>query len=275
MDMLQHVNNVTYVDYLQEARAALYDSHPELHRKGDEGVVVVRHEVDYVVPLTYRDRPVLVDTWVTQLRAASFTLAHEVYDETEHGRTVYLHASSLMAPFSLETGRPRRIVEQEKEVLGAYLEPAGPRRVLSSEGSATHVFPLRVRWSDLDPNQHVNNVKFVEYFQEARVGMFLSMTEPGEEPGHVAIARLDLDYRRPMLFRREPYEVHSWVSHVGSSSFTVAAEIRDPLADGEVLASSQVVLVSFDPVAQRSAPMSENYRGRLQEHFARATAPRS
>lgn len=267
MDMLQHVNNVTYVDYLQEARADLYATHADLHRQGDDGLVVVRHELDFVVPLTYRDRPVLVDTWVTSIRGASFTLAHEIYDETEDGRVVYLRASSLMAPFSVETGRPRRIVEDEKEVLGRYLEAAEPRPQLSSEGSGIHVYQLRVRWSDLDPNQHVNNVKFVEYFQEARVGMFLGLSEPGYEPGHVAIARMDLDYRRPMLFRREPYQVHSWVSHVGTSSFTVAAEIRD---GEEVLASSQVVVVSFDPVAQRSAPMSEAYRGVLQEQFALA-----
>lgn len=267
MDMLQHVNNVTYVDYLQEARADLYAAHADLHRQGDDGLVVVRHELDFVVPLTYRDRPVLVDTWVTSIRGASFTLAHEIYDETDDGRVVYLRASSLMAPFSLETGRPRRIGEDEKQVLGRYLEPAEPRPQLSSEGSGTHVYPLRVRWSDLDPNQHVNNVKFVEYFQEARISRFLSLAEPGDEPAHVVVARMDLDYRRPMLFRREPYAVHSWVSHVGTSSFTVAAEIRD---GEEVLATSQVVMVSFDAVAQRSAPMAESYRGRLQEQLALA-----
>lgn len=272
MDMLQHVNNVVYVDYLQEARADLYASHPELqrpaHDTGDEGLVVVRHELDFVRPLHFRDRPVLVDTWVTQVGGASFTLAHEVYDESDTGRVVYLRASSRLAPYTAETGLPRRLTDVEKAFLNTYLEPAEPRSELSRQGSGTHVYPLQVRWSDLDPNRHVNNVKFVEYFQEARVGWFAAITEPGDEPGHVAVARIDLDYRRSMTFRREPYEVHSWVSHVGTSSFTIAAEIRD---GDQVIATSQVVLVSFDPVAQRSAPMAEVYRARLQEQLALAT----
>lgn len=273
MDMLQHVNNVTYVDYLQEARADLYASHPELQRPvndtGDEGLVVVRHELDFLRPLHFHGKPVMVDTWVTQVGGASFTLAHEVYDEGSSGRVVYLRASSRLAPYNAETGMPRRLTDVEKAFLEGYREPAQPRPQLSREGTSTHVYPLYVRWSDLDPNRHVNNVKFVEYFQEARVGWFSAMTEPGDEPAHVAVARIDLDYRRPMTYRRTPYEVHSWVSHVGTSSFTIAGEIRD---GDEVMASSEVVLVAFDPVAQRSAPMAEVYRQRLQQQLALATA---
>src|SRR3954447_12099836 len=99
MDMLQHVNNVTYVDYLQEARIDMFTSHPEF-RGGEElgeGVVVVRHELEFRAPLTFRSRPVLVDSWITEIRAASFTMAYEVYDVSPAGeRTVYLRASSVL-----------------------------------------------------------------------------------------------------------------------------------------------------------------------------------
>ena len=60
MDMLRHVNNVTYVDYLQEARIDMFTSHPEF-RGGEElgeGVVVVRHELDFQAPLAFRSRPI-------------------------------------------------------------------------------------------------------------------------------------------------------------------------------------------------------------------------
>ena len=57
-----------------------------------------------------------------------------------------------------------------------------------------------------------------------------------------------------------PYDVHSWVSHVGRTSFTVAAEIRD--AD-ELLASSRVVLVGFDSTTQRAAELTPDQRARL------------
>jgi acyl-CoA thioester hydrolase len=265
MDMLRHVNNVTYVDYLQEARIDMFTSHPEF-RGGEElgeGVVVVRHELDFKAPLSFRSRPVLVDSWLTRIRAASFTMAYEVYDEPEASageRTVYLRASSVLAPFVFASERPRRLSDVEREVLGRYLDPAEERPELAGVGRSRHVYPLRVRWSDVDAYRHVNNVKYIEYFQEARIRYLMHLHQDGDQFGHLAVARADVDYRRPIFFRMTPYDVHSWVSHVGRTSFTVAAEIRD---GAEVLASSRAVLVGFDSATQRAAELTAHQRARL------------
>ncbi|MFL6160480.1 MAG: acyl-CoA thioesterase [Marmoricola sp.] len=269
MDLLGHINNVAYVDYLQEARIELLAAHPELAVVRDgEGLVVVHHELDYVAPLKFRKRPVLVDSWITDMRAGSFVLAHEVYDEGEHGRTTYLRASTRVASMDLASGAPRRIGVEDRSVLEAYLEPAEPRRPLSAAGRPVHVHPVRVRWSDLDTYHHVNNVKYIEFFQEARVGYTRSMHQEGDVFGPFVIARVDVDYRRPMGFRREPFHVHSWVSHVGGSSAVFVSELRD---GDTVLASSRVVAVGFDPETQRSAPMLPDHRTRLLEHLERAS----
>jgi acyl-CoA thioester hydrolase len=274
MDMLQHVNNVTYVDYLQEARIDMFMSHAEFHGGEElaEGVVVVRHELEFAAPLTFRSRPVMVDSWITQIRAGSFTMAYEVYDEVpsddgDAGRQVYVRASSLLAPFVFATERPRRISEVEREVLGRYLTPAEPREPIAGAGGSRYVHPLRVRWSDVDAYRHVNNVKYVEYFQEARLRYLMHLHQDGDEFGEIVVARTDVDYKRPLFFRLEPYEVHSWVSHVGRSSFVIAAEIRDPsAADGDqLLATSRSVLVGFDRTTQRAAPLPPDQRIRLLE----------
>ena len=83
MDMLGHVNNVTYVDYLQEARIDMFAAHAGFSGVQDlaEGVVVVRHEVEFVRPLVFHRAPVKVEVWVTEVRAGSFTLAYEVFDD--------------------------------------------------------------------------------------------------------------------------------------------------------------------------------------------------
>ena len=54
LDLLGHVNNVVYVDYLQEARVDMFRVSASDDRADDlaEGVVVVRHEVTYLRPLT-------------------------------------------------------------------------------------------------------------------------------------------------------------------------------------------------------------------------------
>ena len=88
LDLLGHVNNVTYVDYLQEARVDMFRTHAPDSRAEDlaEGVVVVRHEVTYVSSLTFGFEPVSIECWVTEIRAASFTMAYEVFEEDEAGR---------------------------------------------------------------------------------------------------------------------------------------------------------------------------------------------
>jgi acyl-CoA thioester hydrolase len=269
MDVQRHVNNVTYVDYLQEARIDMFESQPEFQGGEDlaEGVVVVSHELEFVAPLVFRSRPVNVDSWISRIRAGSFTMEYEVYDETASGRVVYLRASSVLAPFVFATEMPRRISVLEREVLGRYLEPAEARQPVPGDGESRYVYPLRVRWSDVDAYRHVNNVKYIEYFQEARIRFLMHLHEDGDAFGHIAVARTDVDYRRPIFFRQAPYQVHSWVSAVGRTSFTIAAEIRD---GDEVLARSRVVAVGFDRETQRAAPLAPDQRARLVEQLGTA-----
>ena len=94
-----------------------------------------------------------------------------------------------------------------------------------------------MRWSDLDAYGHVNNVKFYDYVQEARVAIMTSALSWSE--GVVwSIVRQDLEHLAPLDFRCEPYEVATSVVAVGSRSFTLAAEIRDP-ASGTVYARAR------------------------------------
>jgi acyl-CoA thioester hydrolase len=128
MDSLGHVNNVTYADYLQESRVDMLRVHAPA-RGGEElaeGVVVVRHEVEFVAPLVFRFEPVRIESWVTRIRAASFTLAYEILDEQPDGsRKVYLRARSVLTPYLFAEERPRRIGAEERAVLEGFLEPEG------------------------------------------------------------------------------------------------------------------------------------------------------
>jgi acyl-CoA thioester hydrolase len=126
LDSLGHVNNVVYVDYLQEARVDMLRVHAPL-RGGEalaEGVVVVRHEVEFVAPLQFRHEPVRIESWVSEVRAATFTMAYEILDEAPEGeRRVYLRARSVLTPYLFADERPRRISAEEREVLERFLEP--------------------------------------------------------------------------------------------------------------------------------------------------------
>ena len=270
LDLLGHVNNVVYVDYLQEARVDLLRHHgPAAQAEGGlvEGVVVVRHEVQYAAPLSFRFRPVSIEVWVTEVRAASFTLAYEVFEETDRGRTVHARASTVLTPYVFATERPRRLTDAERDALAAYLEPGEPVRAgRPGEGrrdEAGH-YPVHVRFSDVDVYGHVNNVKYFEYIMEGRIQLLARLWDdlPDEGPAPVTVvAQTDVDYRLPILFREAPYDAWSWISHVGTTSVTMESEI----CDGDtVLSRARVVAVFVDPETQRPTAPPAVHRERLE-----------
>src|SRR3954453_4394331 len=117
MDSLGHVNNVTYVDYLQEARVDMLRG-PAPVTGGEqlaEATVVVRHEVEFLSPLVFRFEPGRIETGGSRLRAASFTMAYEFLDQLPDGeRRVYTRARTVLTPYVFAEERPRRIREEER-----------------------------------------------------------------------------------------------------------------------------------------------------------------
>lgn len=129
MDALGHVNNVVYLRYLQEARVDMLFVHAPKHgaEKLARGVVVARHEIGYRSPLHFRPEPIRVETWVRRIDVATFTLGYEVVDESADGeRAVYAVASSVLVPYDLGSGHPRRVAAPERAVLETFHEADGP-----------------------------------------------------------------------------------------------------------------------------------------------------
>ncbi|MFD3735215.1 acyl-CoA thioesterase [Streptomyces sp. NPDC058632] len=115
MDAYGHVNNVVFLRYLEEARIDFL-FRPD--KDFQQGSVVARHEIDYKRQLVHRHAPVDIELWVTEIRAASFTLTYEVKD----GDQVYVRASTVIVPFDFEAQRPRRITQEEREFLQEYTD---------------------------------------------------------------------------------------------------------------------------------------------------------
>ncbi|GAW52282.1 thioesterase superfamily protein [Nocardioides sp. PD653] len=266
LDLLGHVNNVVYVDYLQEARVDMMRTHgPAAQGALAEGTVVVRHEVSYLAPLTFGFRPVSIECWVTEIRAATFTVAYEIFHDLpgDEGRRVYLRATTVLTPYVFSTESPRRLTELERETLAGFLEPTErvrlpPVRKVRPETASR--YPIQVRFSDVDVYGHVNNVKYFEYLQEARIFLNARLWE-GLEPVSLVVAQTDVDYRVPILFRPEPYDAWSWVSRVGTRSATIESLIMDGDA---VLSRARVAIVFFDQETQRSTAPPAPYLDALR-----------
>jgi acyl-CoA thioester hydrolase len=132
-----------------------------------------------------------------------------------------------------------------------------------------HVYDCHVRFSDVDVYGHVNNVKYFEYYQEARIAFIQSLDEQLLDPSaestlRQVVARIDVDYKRPILFRPEAYAVETWVTGIGTSSYDLGCRITGGGSDDTVYSTAEVRLVAFDLATQRSRPLTDAERGRLE-----------
>ena len=223
-----------------------------------------------MAPLGFRFRPVRIECWVTEIRSATFTMAYEVFHDTgseeggeaEGGRRVYLRATTVLSPYVFGAEHPRRLTAGERERLEQFLEaPADPaprpERFSVAREEAGH-YPVHVRFSDVDVYGHVNNVKYFEYLQESRIRWFSTIGRDLDLPRlHFVVARTEVDYRRPILFRPDPYDVWTELGRFGNRSMTVHSHICD---GDEVLARAKVTTVFYDLEAQRSEAVRERLR---------------
>ena len=78
MDAQGHVNNAAYLDYLQEARVAfLLSGSPVLHHLLDSGILVVSHQLEYLKPVSFSDRPLIIDLWLDAIGGSRFSIGYD------------------------------------------------------------------------------------------------------------------------------------------------------------------------------------------------------
>ena len=115
-----------------------------------------------------------------------------------------------------------------------------------------HEHPVQLRWSDPDSLGHVNHARALSLLEDARLAMV------GGSGGALILARLEVDYLRQLYYRvAERLCVTSWVTRLGTKSFTVRQEL---VQDGEVAIRADVVMVVFDFATDTSRPLTDEER---------------
>ena len=110
LDAMGHVNNATYLTYIQETRF-LWLSNVEM--------VVARAEVDFLEPMYVGGRFVDVTLWVESIGNSSFVLAYEVIGDKA---VVHARVKTVQVMISPETKKSRPITETEREFLTSYMK---------------------------------------------------------------------------------------------------------------------------------------------------------
>lgn len=119
LDAFGHVNNARFLTLYEEARAALMflAARAEGLTTLEAGTVIARHEVDYLRPVDFGE-PVRIELWLAEIRNASFRVSYELFDA---GRLAS-RATSVLVPYDLAAGRPRRLSTAEREFLSRWME---------------------------------------------------------------------------------------------------------------------------------------------------------
>lgn len=111
MDVFEHINNVAYVGYLEDARVSLLANvgfAPQL-----DGVrqLVVRHEIDYLKPLNYQIEPIQMQVWIESMANSSYVIGYCLRDQ----EIEYLRAKTTMVCVNIASSLPGRIPAELKD----------------------------------------------------------------------------------------------------------------------------------------------------------------
>ncbi len=127
--------------------------------------------------------------------------------------------------------------------------------------------PIEVRYGDLDPQGHLNNAKYLTYFETARINYFaqLGLFTPGQSFLDIGVILADarVTFLAPVEFGT-PVKVGVRTSKLGNKSITVEQNIVHA-GTGEVLASGRVILVAYDYHTSKSLPIPDVMREKISE----------
>jgi acyl-CoA thioester hydrolase len=118
LDAYGHVNNARVLTLYEEARVAMMfvDAREAGLTSFEEGIVISRHEIDYLRPIDY-GRDVRIEMWIEELRPSRFTVVYQLFA----GDALASRARSVCVPFDLAAGRPRRLSDAERAFLTPWL----------------------------------------------------------------------------------------------------------------------------------------------------------
>jgi acyl-CoA thioester hydrolase len=122
------------------------------------------------------------------------------------------------------------------------------------------------RFGDMDILGHINNTVPAVWFELARNPLF-QIFDPdmklSRETFHLIMAHTDYDYVDQLYFRQD-VEIRTWISRIGTKSFTVYQEAWQ---EGRLCVKGNSVVVHYDFNTEQTTPIPEDKKKLLAEHL--------
>ena len=129
-----------------------------------------------------------------------------------------------------------------------------------------HRVPLQIRFNDIDILGHLNNTVYFSFLDTGKAYFFKDILGDRMDFRKVetVIANVDCAYVAPIYFG-EKIEVRTRCSGMHDKSFRLQQVIVES-DTGQLKAAAETVMVSFDPVTQKSIEMPEHIREALKRN---------
>jgi acyl-CoA thioester hydrolase len=119
IDELGHVNNVTYLRWVQDAAVAHWKAAAPPAYQACLFWVVLRHEIDYK-QAAYAGEQVIARTWVGNATRLRFERHTEILRAAD--RTLLAKALTVWCPVDARTGRPTAVSPEVRESFSTLAE---------------------------------------------------------------------------------------------------------------------------------------------------------
>jgi acyl-CoA thioester hydrolase len=113
LDQLNHVNNVVYLQWVQEAATAHWRTAAPQSVKEKYIWVVVRHEIDYKMPALLDDE-LVAKTWVLDYDGARSNRIVQIIRKKDD--RVITEAKTTWVMLRIDNGRPVRITDEIRKI---------------------------------------------------------------------------------------------------------------------------------------------------------------
>ncbi|MFN7014434.1 MAG: acyl-CoA thioesterase, partial [Bacteroidia bacterium] len=130
-----------------------------------------------------------------------------------------------------------------------------------------HTSHIQIRFADIDKLGHVNNAKYLTYFEIARMQFFedefKNISDLDWKTKGLILAKTEVEFIVPILLE-DKVEIETFCTKIGNKSFDLAYRVfRINNQERMLAAKGSSVLVAFNYLEQKSIPVEESWKKEL------------
>lgn len=123
-----------------------------------------------------------------------------------------------------------------------------------------------IQWGEMDALGHVNNARYFEYFEAARIFYFHQLGQKELQRGHgegPVLAHIGCQFKLPIVYP-DTITIGVWVERIGNTSMKMDYEIYSSVQK-KVVATAESIVVMIDYTTNEKVSITEEMRNKIYD----------